>query len=48
MARMGDKVQAKAELKRAGVPLVPGATKASTSSSRGTLGGSGRSAIRCC
>ena len=24
MARMGDKVQAKAELKRAGVPLVPG------------------------
>jgi acetyl-CoA carboxylase biotin carboxylase subunit len=28
MARMGDKVQAKAELKRAGVPLVPGSHEA--------------------
>jgi acetyl-CoA carboxylase biotin carboxylase subunit len=33
MARMGDKVQAKAELKRAGVPLVPGSDEAVASSS---------------
>ena len=33
MARMGDKVQAKAELKRAGVPLVPGSDEDVASSS---------------
>src|SRR6266566_3062795 len=33
MARMGDKVQAKAEVKRAGVPLVPGSDEGVASSS---------------
>src|SRR6058998_3004937 len=40
MARMGDKVQAKAELKRAGVPLVPGSDEdvASSSEARSVAG----------
>jgi len=43
MARMGDKVQAKAELKRAGVPLVPGSDEdvASSSEARSVAGGLG-------
>jgi acetyl-CoA carboxylase biotin carboxylase subunit len=37
MARMGDKVQAKAEMKRAGVPLVPGSEGAVSSGEARTL-----------
>ncbi len=45
MARMGDKVQAKAEVKRAGVPLVPGSDEGVASSSvllKAAAGGGGK------
>ncbi len=47
MARMGDKAQAKAEMRAAGVPLVPG-TEGTRDASRRRAPPPTSSATRCC